>query len=132
MTDDAMERLLAYHRRRYRLVNGWCMRFRITAVEASESRPHGIRYAFTLHDVDMTRLLGFDNAHGVPRRQVFDHQHRFRRADELVPYDFLDADQLLVDFFDAVEQACRTDGVGFTIDAADLDEEGNDDEDVTE
>ena len=24
----------------------------------------GIRYAFTPHDVDMTRLPGFDNAHG--------------------------------------------------------------------
>ena len=40
-------------------------------------RPHGIRYSFTLHDTDGTRLLGFDNAHGVSRALPHDHRHRF-------------------------------------------------------
>jgi hypothetical protein len=66
MLDEAMRRLLDFDRRRYWLSNGWSIRFRITEVEATEGRPHGIKYAFTLHDVDRTRLLGFDNAHGIP------------------------------------------------------------------
>ena len=82
MRDEVMRRLLDYDRRRYWLVNGWS--FRISEVTATAARPQGIKYSFTLHDVDGTRLLGFDNAHGVPRVVAFDHRHRFRRPDELV------------------------------------------------
>jgi hypothetical protein len=67
MPDEAMRRLLDYDRRRYWLANGWSIRFRVVEVAATAGRPHGVKYAFTLHDVDRTRLLGFDNAHGVPR-----------------------------------------------------------------
>jgi hypothetical protein len=66
MVDEPIRRLLDYDQRRYWLVNGWSIRFRITEIEASTERPNGIRYSFTLHDVDGARLLGFDNAHGVP------------------------------------------------------------------
>lgn len=68
MTGEAMRRLLDYDRRRYWLVNGWSLRFRVAEIEASEARPHDIKYAFALHDVDGMRLLGFDNAHGIPPR----------------------------------------------------------------
>lgn len=84
MLDEPMRRLLDYDRRRYWLINGWSIRFRVSEVGASQARPHGIKYAFTLHDVDGTRLLSFDNAHGIPRSQGFDHRHRFRRTKELV------------------------------------------------
>lgn len=93
------------------LENGWSLRFRVGQAEASAGRPHGIKYAFTLHDVDRTRLPGFDNAHGVPRVQAYDHRHRFRRTSELVAYEFRGADELICDFFDHVERACRQDGV---------------------
>ena len=79
MLDEAMCRLLDYDRRRYWLLNGWSIRFRVSEVATSEGRPHGIKYAFTLHDLDGMRLLGFDNAHGVPNAQGFDHRHGFRR-----------------------------------------------------
>lgn len=79
--------------------------------------------AFTLHDVDRTRLLGFDNAHGVPRAQTFDHRHRFRRTTELVAYDFRGADELISDFFAAVEQACRSEGAPFEFEAEETDYE---------
>jgi hypothetical protein len=75
--------------------------------------PYGIRYAFTLHDANGTRLLDFDNAHGVPRAQAYDHWHRFRRMAELVPYDIRGADELICDFFAAVEQACLQEDVPF-------------------
>jgi hypothetical protein len=131
MFDDAFRRLLDFDRRRYWLSNGWSIRFRITEVETSEGRPHGIKYAFTLHDVDRSRLLGFDNAHGIPRVQVYDHRHRFRRTEDLVSYDFRGAGELICDFFAAVEDACRQEGVAFEFDADEveyLQEEGDDPE----
>lgn len=88
MPDEAMRRLLDYDRRQYWLANGWSLRFRVIEVAATAARPYGIKYALTLHDVDRTRLLGFDNAHGVSRAQAYDHRHRLRRPAELVRYDF--------------------------------------------
>src|SRR5208283_3872875 len=75
------------------------MRFRTAEVTATAARPQGIKYAFTLHDVDGARLPDFDNAHGVPRALAFDHRHRFRRPDELVSYAIQGADELICDFF---------------------------------
>ena len=133
MLDEAMRRLLDFDRRRYWLSNGWSIRFRIAEVEATEGRPHGIKYAFTLHDVDRTRLLGFDNAHGIPRAQAYDHRHRFRRTADLVSYDFRGADELICDFFAAVEQACRQEGVPFEFEADEVEYvmEESDDPDVS-
>jgi hypothetical protein len=133
MHDEAMLRLLDYHRRRYWLVNGWSLRFRIVTTPITPVRPFGIRYALTLHDVDGTRLLGFDNAHGVARTLAYDHRHRFRRVAELVAYDFRDADTLLCDFFAAVEQACRQEGAPFAFlaEAVELEPESEDDDDIT-
>jgi YD repeat-containing protein len=118
--DEAMRRLLDYDLRRYWLANGWSIRFRVVETTPTRWRPHGIRYAVTLHDVDRARLLGFDNAHGVPRAQTYDHRHRFRRTAELVPYSYQDADQLICDFFAAVERACRQEGVPFEFAAEDV------------
>src|ERR1700722_17179218 len=116
MLDEAMRRLLDFDQRQYWLSNGWSIRFRITEVAATEGRPHGIKYAFTLHDVDMVRLLGFDNAHGIPRRHAYDHRHRFRRTTDLIPYQFVGTDELICDFFDEVERVCRLEGVPFAFD----------------
>ena len=123
MIDESIRRLLDYDRRRYWLGNGWSIRFRIAEAEVTMGRPQGIKYAFTLHDVDRTRLLGFDNAHGLPRVQAYDHRHRFRRLAELVPYDFRGADELICDFFDAVEQACRQEDVPFEFEAEEVEQE---------
>jgi hypothetical protein len=130
--NEGLRRLLDYHRRRYWLSNGWCIRFWVKEVPATAGRPHGVKYSLTLHDVDMTRLLGIDNAHGLPRRLVFDHQHRFRRTEELVPYDYQDADTLIDDFFDAVERAFRQEGAEFSFDDRDVELEGDDGEEISE
>lgn len=130
VVDEPMRRLLDYDHRRYWLSNGWSVRFRISQASASTARPHGIRYAFTLHDVDGTRLLGFDNAHGVARAQAYDHRHRFRRTAKLVPYDFRGADELICDFFTAVEQACRQEGAPFEFDAEEVELEMEDEDDT--
>lgn len=47
MSDEAMRRLLDFDRRRYWLINGWSIRFRIAEIEASTERPHGIKYSFS-------------------------------------------------------------------------------------
>jgi integrase len=111
--DDALERLLGYHGLRYYLVNAWYVSFRIWRVEVSEARPHGIRYSFTLHDELSARLLGFDNAHGVPKQMAHDHRHSFRRTKQIVEDWFVSADKLLSDFMTAVGEACRSENVEF-------------------
>jgi hypothetical protein len=126
---EAMSRLLDYHGRRYWLTNGWSVRFQVKPVEVTEGRPHGLKYSFTLHDLDGARLLGFDNAHGLPRVQAYDHRHRFERTGDLVPYKFQDADTLLVDFFDAVEQACKQSDVAFEFDPDEVEVEAEEDDD---
>ena len=130
--DEALQRLLDYDRRRYWLANGWNIRFRIMEVPVTSGRPHGIKYSFTLHDVDRTRLLGFDNAHGVPRVQAYDHRHRFRRTEELVPYDYRGADELICDFFSALEAICRQEDVPFEFEAEDVELDMEDDNDTEE
>jgi hypothetical protein len=60
--------------------------------------------------------------------QTYDHRHRFRRAGELVPYDFRGADELICDFFAAVEQACRQEGAPFEFEAEDVEVEMEDDD----
>lgn len=104
--------------------------------EASDVRPHGIKYSFTLHDVDGSRLLGYDNAHGVGRALTYDHRHRFRRTKELVSYEFRGADELICDFFVAVERACEAEGAPFDFDAEEVEleelEEDDDDPQIVE
>lgn len=134
MFDEALRRLLDYNRRRYWLVDGWSIRFRVVESEITTGRPYGIKYSFTLHDIDGTRLLGFDNAHGMPREEKYDHRHPFGSTRRLVPYDFLGADELICDFFTAVENACKQVGVAFEFDTEDveLDEETDDGSEISE
>ncbi len=129
-----MLRLLEFNRRRYWLVDGWCIRFRIVQTEITSRRPQGIKYSSTLHDVDGSRLLGFDNAHGMPHEESFDHRHRFGNTRELVAYDFRGADERICDFFAAVENACKQAGVAFAFEAEDveLDEETDDDSEIAD
>lgn len=84
-------------------------------VEPSKDLPHGISYSLTLHDRYGTRVLGYDNAHGVKppnkfknagRKLPYDHKHR-DSADKGVPYEFSDAEQLLNDFFDDVDAVIK-------------------------
>jgi hypothetical protein len=60
------------------------VKFEVKRTRPTPERPHGLRYALTLHDPDGRRLVGFDNAHGVPRQGSrfrkpsveHDHWHR--------------------------------------------------------
>lgn len=116
--DHGLEFLLAFDGRVHRLEDGYWLKFDIKRVGTAKERPHGLSYSFTLHAPDGTRLVGFDNAHGVPGKasrfkewpEAHDHWHR-TETDPGRPYRFKDAETLIDDFFDAVEQVLNERGV---------------------
>lgn len=95
--------------------DGYWIKINAWRVEASPEVPHGIRYSLTLHDRYGTRLLGYDNAHAPPRPKkykyagrVFPYDHKHSHAkDKGTPYEFENAERLLVDFFDDVDGVLR-------------------------
>lgn len=121
-SDHALEFLLAFDGRLHHLKEGYWIKFKIKRVGVSTQRPHGLSYSFTLHAPDGARLVGFDNAHGIPplgsrfkkRASTRDHWHRTEGGVGR-PYRFKDAETLLCDFFDEVERVLGERGVGTTV-----------------
>jgi Family of unknown function (DUF6516) len=117
-----LEFLLAFDGLIHHLEKGYRIKFDIRRVEATTERPHGLSYSFTLHAPDGTRLIGFDNAHGVPvagsrsKRppEASDHWHRTEN-DPGRPYKFRDAATLIDDFFDEAERVLGERGIGMTV-----------------
>ena len=58
--------LLAFDGRIHHLDQGYWLKFEIVRTDTTKERSHGLRYSFTLHDPHGKRIVGFDNAHGVP------------------------------------------------------------------
>lgn len=116
--EHTLEFLLGFDGRIHHLEQGYWLKFEIRRTEPTTERPHGLRYAFTLHDPSGNRLVGFDNAHGVPpqgsrfRKPSVEHDHWHRTADdEGRPYPFTTADQLLADFEAEVERVLTELGI---------------------
>lgn len=96
--------------------NGYWAKIEARKIESpTKERPHGIRYSLTLHDSYGQRILGYDNAHAVTdrkknrftaRRVEHDHRH-INLHDEGSPYEFVDAYQLLKDFFEDVDKVLK-------------------------
>jgi hypothetical protein len=93
-------------------VDGYWTKFEVRRIsQTTEEIPHGIRYSLTLHDRHGERIMGFDNAHAVKSRKkgkhqgrrTYDHRHRHSK-DEGIPYEFVDAHQLLKDFWSEVDK----------------------------
>ena len=110
--DIGLDTLLLLNGEIYDQGGGHWIGIRAWPVPVSRHIPHGIRYSLTLHNRYGTRLMGFDNAHGVRpsgrtrftgRKVTYDHRHRHTRCCG-VPYEFTSADQLLADFFDEVDR----------------------------
>lgn len=102
--EHTLEFLLGFNGHVHHYVDGYWLKFEVGKVEASDGRPHGLSYSFTLHGPDNRRLVGFDNAHGVTpkgrfrkRSKAMDHWHR-TQTDEGRPYAFKDAETLINDF----------------------------------
>ena len=45
---------------------GYVARFTVKRVATTLEKPHGVSYSLTFHASDGRRLMGYDNAHGVP------------------------------------------------------------------
>ena len=92
---------------------GYWVKIEVAMQEPTTVRPHGIKYSLSLHEPYGNRIMGYDNAHAVKdpkkgkysgRRVEYDHLHR-HALDKGVPYEFVDAYQLLKDFFADVDRA---------------------------
>lgn len=126
-SEHTLEFLLAFDGHRHWYRGAYFTKYEIRRVEANPRKPHGLKYSFTLHAPDGTRLLGFDNAHeaatlGTSFRRMpeaMDHWHR-TTTDPGRPYAFKDAEQLIVDFFDEVERALQELGVPPEVFAVDV------------
>lgn len=99
---------------------GYWTKFEVRRIpQATEEMPHGIRYSLTLHDCNGERIMGFDNAHAVKSRKkgkhqgrkTYDHRHRHAK-DEGVSYEFIDAHQLIKDFWAEVDKILCELGIG--------------------
>jgi hypothetical protein len=116
--DHTLEFLLAFNGRVHRFDKRYWIKFEAKRIEATDRRPHGLLYSLTLHAPDGTRLIGFDNAHGIdavgsrfkPRPQTYDHWHRTEN-DPGRPYEFKDAATLINDFLDEVERVLGEFGI---------------------
>lgn len=91
-------------------VAGYWTKFEVKRIsKITEEIPHGIRYSLTLHDRYGARIMGFDNAHAVKlsgkhrSRKTYDHRHRYA-TDAGIQYEFVDAHQLLKDFWSEVDK----------------------------
>jgi len=108
-TDPGLEVLLQLDNEIFPMENGFWTKFEAKQVAANEHIPHGIKYSLTLHNPSNTRVLGYDNAHGLkPKKKkygakklVWDHKHEKNKV-EL--YEFENAAQLMTDFWSDVDR----------------------------
>ena len=103
-----LETLLNLNGEIFPMDNGFWTKFEAWEVSPCEQIPHGINYSLTLHDSSNHRIIGFDNAHAIkPKRKKYgarkvtwDHKHR---QENVFPYEFESAAQLLEDFWNTVD-----------------------------
>lgn len=113
--DHGIANLLDLHDQIIDQDGGYWVKIEAWRVEVTADVPHGVRYSLTLHEPYGKRILGYDNAHAVKPRKKFkyagqrltyDHKHRHVN-DKGVPYEFQDAQQLLIDFFNEVDRVLK-------------------------
>lgn len=110
--DVALETLLDLDGEIFPMDSGYWTKFQAFRVAPTKQIPHGIRYSFTLHDRNNTRILGFDNAHAHKpkgkkygaRKVTWDHKHK---TEKIHNYEFESASQLIADFWNAVYQVLK-------------------------
>ncbi len=100
----------------YGIGSGYWVKFSAKKMTASQHRPFGIKYSFTMHNQYGTRLVGFDNAHLAnikrkkysAKRLAWDHKHQ---RSVISDYDFNSPEELIVDFWDLVDQILKEEGI---------------------
>lgn len=120
--EHTLEFLLAFNGRIHHLEQGYWIKFEIARVSPTPHRPHGLRYAFTLHDPEGRRLVGFDNAHPLSSESSgfkskapgHDHWHRDEN-DKGRAYQFTNADSLLADFEAEIIRVLNERGIAYCV-----------------
>jgi len=101
--DHELEFLLSLDGVEFRLLSGHVIMIDVRKVAVTSFRPHGLKYSLTRHDGSGRRVYGMDNAHGIRRRQEYDHWHVYGRR-KIVGYEYSGPAQLLTDFYREVER----------------------------
>ena len=101
--DHELEFLLSLNGVEFRLLNGHVIKIDVHTVAATGSRPHGLKYSLTLHNVSGQRIYGMDNAHRTSRQPEYDHRHLYGRG-RIVGYAYRGPAELLADFYREVER----------------------------
>ena len=83
--DHELEMLISLNGLEFEFTEGHRVRIVARLVEATSSRPHGVRYSLTLHDPAGERIYGIDNAHTIRGGAAFDHRHVYGRR-RVMPY----------------------------------------------
>jgi len=118
-TGDGVEYLLDLHLSKIGYENGYWATIRVFKIEPDAGRPVGLQYSLTLHDQNDDRVLGFDNSHPIDvatgparksrRPSLYDHIDR--RGCRSIPYEFTTPYKLLEDFFKAVDEILKQEGM---------------------
>lgn len=112
MTDESdyeLEALLSLDGHEFTFAEGYVVKYEVRRVRITKDRPHGIKYTLTLHDPEMKRIYGIDNAHRVGRQAEFDHRH-VHRSRKVIAYKYRGPVRLLDDFLQEVERILKERG----------------------
>ena len=109
-TDNTLDNLLELNGERIVIDEALGLWVKFEVIKTT-SREHGIKYSLTLHDKTQKRIMGFDNSHeieygakrGVKPKRTFDHWH-YDENDRGRPYHYINAGQLLEDFWKEVDK----------------------------
>ncbi len=115
-TRKSLRALLELDGVEYSISGGYWVKFSVVEIEFNRHRPHGIKYSLTMHNKYGTRLVGYDNSHlaDVKRKKFsvkrveWDHKHNRNKVSD---YDFINAGQLIEDFWNLVDQVLNEEGV---------------------
>lgn len=112
--DFGLDALLNMDGFEYHYPNGYWYKIEARLVKPDTHLPHGIRYTLTLHDYYGKRIFGIDNKHRPKTQEKnkrkgyhgqiieYDHIHN-NEKDKGTPYTFVDAENLLTDFWTRID-----------------------------
>lgn len=115
--DAGLEFLLSLHGTIWEVGNGYWIKIVAEVVLPDQGRPNRIAYSLSLHAPDGDRLIAIDNAHpiktgsGPGRRMTMPFDHAHDKKGRAIPYGYSDAATLLEDFWAAVEDILKEEGV---------------------
>ncbi len=119
MIDDELEVVLNLDGFSYEAAAGYIVEFSAKRTDKTPERPHGISYALVFRPkAGGLPYVKFDNAHAVKHRggkyvsnpTTYDHWHRTEK-DAGRPYRFINAVQLLEDFWHEVKRVMNEKGI---------------------